>query len=390
MRHPILHPILKKLSLAVMICVVFLAHNSGLVVNAAQRDRDVHYIPLLFFIYEEPNFRSPIIASFAAQRVNVIERVGNGWGLISTDYGPGWAYLPGNRFFIPRNTGLFEYIGAENYTALVAPQVVTVLDAVGSWRLIYTWVGYMWIDVNFTPPTSGLDAYLRRFGNSIAVFYMDITTGFTYIHNPDRVFFSASVNKLQHGLYLYMLAERGLLDLERVHTYTTSDYWEGTGIMRNMNFGRRFTTQELPTMSIRHSDNIAFRMLTRRYGLNGFLEFAREIGANESLFRTMTYSNVTARDAGVWAHAAYMYLTSGGTHSETFLTDLMNTNTTLVHANYPIANKYGWATASFHDMAIVFAESPYILVILSTLDQGAFGTFASISRQVEAFHHRYF
>lgn len=35
--------------------------------------------------------------------------------------------------------------------------------------------------------------------------------------------------------------------------------------------------------------------------------------------------------------------------------------------DYPVANKSGWGNTSIHDVSIIFAENPYIVVALSTL-----------------------
>ena len=266
-----------------------------------------------------------------------------------------------------------------------------ILDAIDPCSLVEAGHEYEEESINSAPCTAELDEYLQNYGNSVAVFYMDIQSGFTYMFNPDRVFFSASINKAKHALYLYHLAEQGLLNMSRVHTYTEYDHWEGTGRIQDMEFGSTFTTRELLRRSIRDSDNIAFRMLIRSYGLRGYMDFVREIGADESLIRNITGSNSTARDAGLWAYAIYQYLISDGAYAQTFKTDLLNT-LTIIRADYPIASKYGWATNAFHDMGIVFADSPYILVILSDMYQnnGAFAPFSRISRKVEEFHRRYF
>jgi len=295
-------------------------------------------------------------------------------------------------YYVKQPTGLFAYMGAATHYTMLGPQRVIVLQAEYNWIQVETWLGPMWIYLNFVPSTAALDTFLRQFGNNVAVFYMNIETGFTYMYNPDKVFFAASVNKIQHALYVYHLAEQGLADLTRMHTYTAADYWGGTGIMRNMPFGRQFSTQELLTMSIRYSDNVAFRMLVRQYGLPGYMEFVQEIGADESLVRNITGSNVTARDVGLWAQAIFEYISSDSEFASTFKYDLMNTRTQFIRANYPLANKHGWATDSFHDVAIVYANSPYILVILSNMsaDGGARGTFGNISDRVQDFHRAYF
>ncbi|MBQ4065947.1 MAG: serine hydrolase, partial [Clostridia bacterium] len=35
-----------------------------------------------------------------------------------------------------------------------------------------------------------------------------------------------------------------------------------------------------------------------------------------------------------------------------------------------IAHKYGWDTDAYHDMAIVYDEHPYVLVVMSDMDAG--------------------
>ena len=231
---------------------------------------------------------------------------------------------------------------------------------------------------------------MNGYGNSFSLFYMDIASGFTFMHNADAVYSAASVNKIQHALYLYVLAERGDVDMERVHTFRESDRRSGTGTIQNMAYGAMFTTRDLLRHSIRTSDNTAFQMLVREYGLPGYLDFVREIGANEELVRNIRHSHITARDAGIWALELYNYLESMGTYSQGFRTDLMNTSMQIIQASYPIANKYGWYNSFFHDFAIVFADSPYILVILSDRPEASFGIFRAISMAVQDFHHSYF
>ena len=50
--------------------------------------------------------------------------------------------------------------------------------------------------------------------------------------------------------------------------------------------------------------------------------------------------------------------------------------------------KYGWTGFSLHDIAIVEAPHPYILIILTNLDEGTkqdIGLFESISLLVEEY-----
>lgn len=317
---------------------------------------------------------------------------------------PASLYARSNFVFISRVTPLFYNVGDADYVGVLSPnQAVEVLDEYGSWRKVVTPYGPRWMNLHFSPPVAGLDSFFRRFGSNIAIFYKNLETGFIYMYNPDRMFFGASVPKLNHALYIYTLAERGYISLDTVRTFTRADYWGGTGVMRHMPFGGYFTTRELLGHSIRDSDNVAFRMLVREYYDMPFTyrDFVWELGANLSLVRDVISQNTTARDAGIWAVALHEYLQSDGRYSELLKEDLKDTSVRFIHADYPIAQKYGWYHRHFHDMAIVYADSPYILIILSNmgveggahrynLHTGTHDIFYEISGVIQEFNRRWF
>lgn len=308
------------------------------------------------------------------------------------------------RFHIPRTTALFENMGDQDFSDTIEPQTVDVLKTNGNWMQINTRLGPRWVYLNFAPPTYELDRHLRRFGTNVAVYYKNIQTGFTYAFNPNRVFFGASVPKLYNALYVYTLAERGYISLDTVYTYTWADFWGGTGAIRHMPIGSRLTTRQLLGHSVIDSDNVAFGMLVREYAPAHFSyrDFVREIGANPSFIISKTEKNITARDAAIWAYAIYRYMESDGRYAHLLKEDLMNTAVRFIQADYPVAQKYGWYRQWFHDLAIVYADSPYILIILSNKGGdsdtahiynrhiAAHDTFAEISLLIQDFHNKWF
>jgi len=268
-------------------------------------------------------------------------------------------------------------------------------------------------DPDNPPPVYHLDYFFSSFGEDIALFFKNIETGFTYIHNPDRVFFGASLSKLNHALYIYKLAERGLIDMYALHTFTAADHWGGTGILRFKPAGAQLTTRELLGHSIVHSCNAAFRMLVRYTALiyPSFGSFLQEIGANGSLTRDIISQNTTARDMGLWMYAVHYYLNSDSRYGHYFLYDLHNTAPTshpyftrwegsfgvgyevdvrLLQSDYPMARKYGWSINAFHDAAIIYGPSPFILVVLSNMDRGAHELFEEISWLMQGFNGEWF
>jgi beta-lactamase class A len=250
-------------------------------------------------------------------------------------------------------------------------------------------------------PIYKLDDFFHQFGADIGIYFKNLDTGFVYAFNPDGVFFGASINKAKHALYTYIAAERGYIDMYAVHTFGADDYWGGTGIIRFMPAGTVFTTRELLHHSIVYSDNIAFRMLVRYMNRISFTfhDFTVEIGASTG-FTLSDYSHkASAADTAIWFDAVHSYTQSDSNFGHYLLNDLLNTaqyshpyftrgdsfggdgdvNVQLIHSNYPVAQKYGWFTGAFNTAGIVYAPSPFILVIVSGMHEGAHELFEEIS-----------
>lgn len=251
------------------------------------------------------------------------------------------------------------------------------------------------------PCTYHLDEFFSQFGNDLAVFYKNLDTGFVYTFNPDVAFFTASLNKAQHALYTYIAAERGYIDMYAMHTFTSEDFWGGTGIIRFKPAGTRFTTRELLRHSIVYSDNIAYRMLVRYMEQINFSyqDFATQLGTSDA-------NNISVSDMALWLQAINNYVAADSNYGHYLLHDLLNTaeyshpyftrggtfggngnvQTQFIHSGYPVAQKYGWFTNAFNTAGIIKAPSPFMLVILSNMDDGAHELFREISWRMHEFN----
>jgi beta-lactamase class A len=250
------------------------------------------------------------------------------------------------------------------------------------------------------------------------VFYKNLDTGFIYTFNENRTFFAASLSKANHALYTFILAERGYIDMYQAHTYSAADAWGGTGTLRFMPTGLEFTTRELLGLSIRESDNAAFRMLLRltQNAEFSYRDFVEEIGAEVRNIRDTFSQNTNARDKGRFMYEIFRYIEGDGAFAHYLRYDLLNTaqvshphftrwygsngmgdtgigtdvNIQMLRSDYPLARKYGWAGGAFHDAGIIYAPSPYILVVLSNMERGAHDIFEDISWFVQGFNNRTF
>ena len=85
-------------------------------------------------------------------------------------------------------------------------------------------------------------------------------------------------------------------------------------------------------------------------------------------------SLMSARDAGTIMKEAYAFMESGSYYSA-FMKDAMvsSRHTVLtVYAASPkkAAHKYGWDLGAYHDMAVIYDEHPYVVAVLSDMDEG--------------------
>jgi len=330
--------------------------------------RDLRYISWQFITYSNPDFMAEVTGNFASQYVEVLYEQ-DGWALIHTHDGDSWTYIADNKMFINRIMGVFDGANGDMVDRLY-PQVVRVAERYENWLEIYTAYGYVWIDLDFQPPIHVLEDFMQEFGNTVSVFYENLESGFIFRHNADRVYFGASATKAQFGLYIYLKTERGEASMDDVHTFISADYWGGSGFIRHRyGVGQTFTQRQLLHLMITPSDNIATRILRRVHTLHGFTAFMESIGANPALVHNLTFSELTANEAGIFLRAAYDYINSGGRYSHEFRDNLLANRYAFIVSDYPVASKSGWSGGyggAWHDQAIIFAPSPYSLALLSS------------------------
>jgi len=253
-----------------------------------------------------------------------------------------------------------------------------------------------WLEPNFMPLTEELDDILRRHGYNISVYYKNLASGFVYRHNADRVYFAASVTKAFYALYLFQLVEQGILCLDTEHHFTSADFMDGSGIIRERYpVGTAFTLRELLRLNVSYSDNIATLILVREHGAEGFRHFLTELGGNlyQMGWGIMDF-NMSAEEAGLFLQEVHRYIEEGSEYALALKSDLLNNQYPFIVSDYPIASKTGWTSFyAWHDAAIVYAPSPYILVIFT--DRGGwteadFKDFEEISMAFQQFNTHWF
>ena len=189
-------------------------------------------------------------------------------------------------------------------------------------------------------------------------------------------------------MYVLQKAEQGETDLNETMEYTEEFYTTGTGIIKKDPYGTVYTKKTLVEYALRYSDNIAFKMLRTAYPASGFKQYARSIGIRDiEGIKNVSSSNITADDALTYMKEIYTFISSGSEYAALMEDSMLRTVNPMIRASYPVVRKYGWASGAYHDMAIVQAPRPYILIILSDHDKGTKEDnemFRTISQAIES------
>lgn len=245
----------------------------------------------------------------------------------------------------------------------------------------------------------------------IAVYYQDLTTGYKFAYNDNDIFYSASVWKLSYIWSLLkrisaeedIAAQRAKEYRENEEAKTTGDTdtqereWpeyiftdtkydlsekmvynkdkmmqEGSGVIKDMPDGTEFTYLQLVEYALTKSDNIAFALLRERYGYTDYQKDAASIGVKSVRSKV---SNMTAAEGGLFLKAIYDFIGSNERYGAFLKSCMINSAHSVIIplSVYPttVAHKYGWDIDSYHDIAIVYNNKPYVLVIMTDLDEGS-------------------
>lgn len=216
---------------------------------------------------------------------------------------------------------------------------------------------------------SALREYLEDSG--YGYFYCDLEYKAYAAYGCDTLFKTASTAKLPYAKYLYALADSGKIDLNESIVFEERHKTSGSGVMKSMATGGAFSVQTLLDYTLRYSDNIAYSMLIERFGLDGYFEYVASLGVNYTTAAN-GYTNCTAStmaallfDVAHYNGANLSLMLNAGCNAS------YNYQIGAELSEYRVLQKYGAmkpGNIAYHDIAVVYAPHPYILVIYTTVD----------------------
>lgn len=201
-----------------------------------------------------------------------------------------------------------------------------------------------------------LENYIKEKNYSVSIGYVNLKTGYTYLYRPNVVYYGASLVKTVDALYVY----------------------------EKMNFSESVRKKVEKAISV--SDNNAHNYLVNLIGINNLRNYGRSLGASNFLTRSDSdyFGNTTVRDQiAIWKYL-YKFINNNSKGSELkkyFINSY--SNYLLFDGISTTMHKYGYYGSYYHDVGIVYSDTPYLVVILTKHGSGNFrGIVQDLSKKI--------
>jgi beta-lactamase class A len=199
------------------------------------------------------------------------------------------------------------------------------------------------------------------------LYVVRLNDGSSYGVNELSEFQAASLIKLPVIAAMYQEAEDGNIDLDSVYTLKNADKVAGSGSLYSKPAGYKLTYQELLNLMGKESDNTAFNVCRKYLGdekINAVIEQIGMVGTS------LSDNTTTPLDIGVY----FQKLWKGDIVSTVSRDKILDSLTDTIYENWlaagipdsvRVAHKFGREVHVVNDAGIVFADEPFVVVILS-------------------------
>jgi beta-lactamase class A len=177
---------------------------------------------------------------------------------------------------------------------------------------------------------------------------------------------AASLMKLPVLLALYDASDKGEINLDEEYTLSNSDKADGSGSLRNRPAGTKITYRKLAEFMGKESDNTAMKIVTAKVGEQKIVDMIRKVGMINTDYPKW---ETTAEDVAELYKKLYNDQLVNKKSKEEILSYLTNTiYEEMIPMNVgglKVAHKFGRELHIIHDGGIVYADKPYVLVVMS-------------------------
>lgn len=204
--------------------------------------------------------------------------------------------------------------------------------------------------------------------------------------NENEIFQAASLIKLPVMVAMYMSVEDGSLDLSDKYELKNEDKISGAGSLHTKPEGYEITYRDLIRLMGQQSDNTAYNIAKNMLGVRKINETINLIGMKSTDFAE---NETTPKDIGLF----FQKLWEGSLISDENSDELLDFLTDGIYEEWlaagipndiQVAHKYGREMHVVNDAGIVFANKPFVVVIMSkgVVEREADKVFPELTRMV--------
>lgn len=216
--------------------------------------------------------------------------------------------------------------------------------------------------------TTALMNAINSGSNKCSFIAVRISDGATIAYNANALYRCASSYKAFASLFAYKQAEAGVYNFNTTLTYTSADYYPGSGIIKGSAFGTLYSLKTVADYSITYSDNAAYTMLQRYIDKQQLIAYGSSLGCPNYEGFSSNWPNVSAIDEALWWAEIYNFACNSTYGQQLYNVFLSATNAiirTALNKEHSVAHKSGSMSYYYHDAGIVHSEDPYLLVVLT-------------------------
>jgi beta-lactamase class A len=213
-----------------------------------------------------------------------------------------------------------------------------------------------------------------------------LSDGTSYGVGSSDKFQGASLLKLPLIVLMYKMAESGSLNLETKYTLKDSDKVKGSGVLYTAKAGTIYTYRQLAEFMGKDSDRTAYKVIKDFIGDSKFKSYLIEVGMSSTNIAT---GDTTPTDAGLFFQKLWAGNLINQADRDEILGFLKNTIyekwiTAGVPKDVTVAHKFGQDAGVMADAGIIFAKSPYVIVIMGNgiTEQDADLLFPKVSKDI--------
>lgn len=206
-------------------------------------------------------------------------------------------------------------------------------------------------EFDFKPVLNQIETLTQDLSGIYGVYVYRFKDGQDYGFNEDKDFPAASLNKLPVMIAAYQQAEQNKLNLDAEYTLKEADKVSGAGILQTKSAGTKYSYRQLLEYMGQNSDNTAFKIVRQAVG-------------------EVLIDQITPREVGDLFEDIYQREVINQEHQEELLRFLTKTEfeDRIPHGvpeGVRVAHKIGTLSGVYSDAGIIFAEKPFVLVIMT-------------------------